>query len=40
MEACVYFQKVFDTVVNDILMQKSNYYGVRGTANISLLSHL
>ena len=29
----VEFQKVFDTVDHNILIQKWNYYGVRDTAN-------
>ena len=33
-------QKVFDTVDHDILIQKSNHYGVRGVANNCFSSYL
>ena len=33
------FQNTFDTVDHNILIQKLNYYGVRGTANNLLFSY-
>ena len=33
-------QKAFDTVNQNILIQKLNYYGARGTANYWFSSHL
>ena len=40
MEICIDFQKVFDTVDHNIIIQKLNYYGLRVTTNTSLSSHL
>ena len=36
----VYFQKGFDTVDHQIVIQKLNYYGIRGIANNWLSSYL
>ena len=36
----VYFQKAFDAVDHELFIQKSNYYGVRGTANNRFYSYL
>ena len=40
MEICIDFQKVFDTVDHNIIIQKLNYYGLRVTTKTSLPSHL
>ena len=39
-EIFVYFQKVFDTVAHNILIQKLNFFGVRGAGNNWFSSHL